>query len=70
MQASTDTIATFLAVLQICYSLVLLVVYLSAFTVRSIATARPDNDNVKQPLLGPGGEFASLTMKQDRPPVN
>lgn len=53
--------ANFLAVVQICYPLILLFVYLISFTVHSIATARPNNDNAKHTLLGPGGESPTPT---------
>lgn len=43
--------------IQVAYPLVLLFVYLICFTVRSIATARNDNDINQQPQqLGPGGK--------------
>ena len=47
----------FLWILQIAYPIVLLFVYLISFTIRSIATARNDNDTFNQaPQFGPGGK--------------
>ncbi len=48
---------TFLQGLQVAYPLTLLLVYLVSFTVRSITTARNDNDIDQQSQqLGPGGK--------------
>ncbi|KAK4504400.1 hypothetical protein PRZ48_005316 [Zasmidium cellare] len=54
--------------LQIAYPIVLLLVYLVAFTVRSITTARSDNEIDQQPgQLGPGGK--PLPKKKNNQPV-
>jgi hypothetical protein len=54
---ATPAVETFLDVLQIAYPLVLLFVYLLAFTIRSIGAARNDNDLSHGPQqLGPGGK--------------
>ena len=48
----------FFSIVQIAYPLVVLFVYLIAFTIRSISTASNDNDESTQPTtqLGPGGK--------------
>lgn len=46
-----------LSYLQIAYPIILLITYLTTFTVHSIATARNDSDPVVQNVqLGPGGK--------------
>ena len=58
----------FLWVLQIANPILLLFVYLISFTVRSIATARNDNDTSEQvPQLGPGGK--PLPKKNTKEPA-
>ncbi|KAK3726141.1 ATP-binding cassette-type vacuolar membrane transporter Hmt1 [Vermiconidia calcicola] len=57
VQTAASGLQTYLQVLRIAYPLILLFVYLIAFTVRSIATARTDNDAEQQTQqLGPGGK--------------
>lgn len=57
---STSTnprIESFLQIVQIACPLILLFVYLIAFTIRSITSARNDNDIDQKPQqLGPGGK--------------
>ena len=48
---------TVLADLQVAYPIVLLLLYIIAFSIRSIATARSDDDSSPQPeQYGPGGK--------------
>ena len=54
---SNPTASRILKYLQVAYPIVLLVLYLTTFTVRSIVTARSDHDTQQQPeQLGPGGK--------------
>lgn len=54
---SNPTASRILNYLQIAYPIVLLVLYLTTFTVRSVVTARSDHDTHQQPeQLGPGGK--------------
>ena len=56
-ETAMTRVQTMLQVLQIAYPVVLLFFYLISFTIRSIATARNDNDLSQQPQqLGPGGK--------------
>ena len=54
-----------LTYLQVAYPIILLILFIAAFTVRSIVTARNDNDALQQPeQLGPGGK--PLPKKKDK----
>jgi len=55
-----------LAYLQVIYPILLLFLYILAFTIRSVATARNDNHSPPQPeQLGPGGKPLPKKNKKD-----
>lgn len=60
-----------LTYLQIAYPIVLLLLFVTSFTVRSIKTARNDNDPTLQPTqLGPGGKPLPRKSQKDGSEAN
>jgi hypothetical protein len=60
-----------LTYLQIAYPIALLIIFLTAFTVRSIVTARNDNDDTPQSdQLGPGGKPLPRKSQKDKSEEN
>jgi hypothetical protein len=60
-----------LTYLQIAYPIALLIIFIVAFTVRSILTARNDNDDTPQSdQLGPGGKPLPKKSKKDKSEAN
>lgn len=60
-----------LTYLQIIYPIALLIIFVTAFTVRSIVTSRNDNDDTPQSdQLGPGGKPLPRKSSQDKSEAN
>lgn len=60
-----------LTYLQIAYPIALLIIFLTAFTVRSVVTARNDNDDTPQSdQLGPGGKPLPRKSQKDKSEKN
>jgi hypothetical protein len=64
--ASDPRAQALLTYTQIAYPIALLILFIAAFTARSIITARNDNDKTTQPeQLGPGGKPLPRKMNKD-----
>lgn len=60
-----------LTYLQIAYPIALLIIFITAFTVRSIVTSRNDNDDTPQSdQLGPGGKPLPRKSSKDKSDAN